>query len=539
MVRRAAVVVLALGLVACTDPVTPPRDASLSRTASGASTVTLVAFFNQQFVRTTGAPNQYSVAISTAGYQAPFEIHIRNGSAAGTNRVSSAWVTLDGTQLLGPSDFSQQASEWSFPATLGAVALLDVKVASKPGSYLEITISGTPAAALFCPAGGPGAYLDLPSAVAATDSGGTILVCDGFWEVNQDTIDKPLTLRSQNPGGATLSDTNAGPLGQGGIPGIVVDGYAAGTVRFVDLSFSVRSRMIIADGTFDRIEVDSTTWLGTDPTAFMFEPFSSTVATAFVEVKNSRFDGGSVAVFPVRGVEANVHHNLFENQRISGVIHSGNGLGGTSFAHGRVEDNVFRNCGPDVCVRSFARDIVIARNRIEVPTGVSRLFGGIQLTRQTINAPSLTTVVIEDNEIIGGALPGAPSAPTSWTIQAGIRVSAGSPFTPFLIRRNAITDAHTHFIVQPNIPLTATDNTAIGGFFAISNASAVSVYNRNDFVGLGASFPNVGITPAANIRCNWWGSAAGPVAPPIALPPAVYTPFSTAPIANQPSVACP
>jgi hypothetical protein len=537
--RVLSVVVIVAGAMACSESVTPPVHAPETFGGARASATGLTTFHSQQFVRTTGAPNQYSVAVATAGFQAPFEIQIRNGSTSGAHRISSGTVKVDGDILLSPSDFSQQAAEWAFPASLGASATIEVSLASKPGSFIEITIAGTPAATLFCPTGGPGAYLDLSDAVAATPPGGTILVCDGFWDLDQEVIDRPLTLRSQNPGGATLSDSDPGPANQSSDPGIIVDGYVSGTVRFVDLSFNVKGRMIVPQGTYDRVEVDSTHWLGTDPGGILFMPFNSTVPTAYVEVRNSHFDGGGIAVFPVHGIEADVHHNVFENQRLSSVIHSGNaGFSGLPHAHGRVTDNLFRHCGPNQCLRSFASNVVIARNRIEAPLGPSRFAGGIQVDRQPLHATVLNSIVVEDNEVIGGALPGVPSSPTSWTLQVGIRIiePSGAP-TP-VIRRNRVTAAHTLAQVASTGGIF-TDNTFDTGFrLGTVLGPTVWTFNRNDVVNVMQHLQE-SINPASDFRCNWWGSAAGPVAPHPAIPPAQYTPWATTAIANQPSVVCP
>lgn len=58
-----------------------------------------VIFGPTQFLRTAGPPNQFTDMFPLpAGATAPFLLHIVNGNPNGTNRVSSARVTLNGSR---------------------------------------------------------------------------------------------------------------------------------------------------------------------------------------------------------------------------------------------------------------------------------------------------------------------------------------------------------------------------------------------------------------------------------------------------------
>ena len=72
----------------------------------------------------------------------PFVLKLRNGSEDGTNRISSATVVLDGAQLFGPSDFSQQVAELSALVTVTETSELSVRLTSKPRSHVTIWIEG-------------------------------------------------------------------------------------------------------------------------------------------------------------------------------------------------------------------------------------------------------------------------------------------------------------------------------------------------------------------------------------------------------------
>ena len=137
-------------------------------------------------VRTTGAPNVFTFTFSSAGAAAPYLLHIDN------HGVTSAVVTLNGVQILGPNDFkATNSDDWKKPdgwddndwdetqrsdrgddsqkdknsksdddwrkdhdwksliertVTLRASNTLRIELRSKPGSHLSIRVTGTDAA---------------------------------------------------------------------------------------------------------------------------------------------------------------------------------------------------------------------------------------------------------------------------------------------------------------------------------------------------------------------------------------------------------
>lgn len=109
-----------------------------------AQTPDVVVFGPKQYLRTSGAPNTYTDTVTvTVPVGAPFLLHIVNGNADGTNRVSSARVTLNGGDIAGPSDFSQTVAVIDRPVTLLATNILEVRLTSAPGSFLTISLLGT------------------------------------------------------------------------------------------------------------------------------------------------------------------------------------------------------------------------------------------------------------------------------------------------------------------------------------------------------------------------------------------------------------
>lgn len=103
----------------------------------------LTIFGPRRFARTTGSPNQYVEQFALpAGATSPYTLHIQNGEAGGSNRISSATVKLNGTPVLAPNDLNQDVARVDRTVTLAANNQLDVRLESEPGSYLIIDISG-------------------------------------------------------------------------------------------------------------------------------------------------------------------------------------------------------------------------------------------------------------------------------------------------------------------------------------------------------------------------------------------------------------
>jgi hypothetical protein len=99
-------------------------------------------FGPKTFRRATGAPQEIVEHFALRGDASTFKIIVRNGLPDGTRRVSSAWVTLNGEQILGPSDFNQQVAEHRRPLALLPVPnALRVRIAGAPGGQLTITVS--------------------------------------------------------------------------------------------------------------------------------------------------------------------------------------------------------------------------------------------------------------------------------------------------------------------------------------------------------------------------------------------------------------
>ena len=122
----------------------PGARRSVSTLSNSQSTETFTVYGPQRFTRNPGAPiNVVETFSLPADAVAPFAIQLENGSATGSNRVSSATIKLNGTTIYGPNDFDQNVSTLKGPVTLTATNILEVKLSSAPGSYLTITFTAT------------------------------------------------------------------------------------------------------------------------------------------------------------------------------------------------------------------------------------------------------------------------------------------------------------------------------------------------------------------------------------------------------------
>ena len=110
--------------------------------ASQASALQVIA--EQRFVSSQGEPVTQELVFSGSGF-ADFVLWVQNGAADGSQRVSSALISLNGVKILAPADFNQnvQTLERAI-APLPAGNTLSITVRSNPGAFLLVQVLGTP-----------------------------------------------------------------------------------------------------------------------------------------------------------------------------------------------------------------------------------------------------------------------------------------------------------------------------------------------------------------------------------------------------------
>jgi hypothetical protein len=107
-----------------------------------------------QYLRTTGAPNQFSDTFP--GVVGAGKLIIQNGDESGKHRISSATIKLNGV-VVKPNSFSQKVESIEVPVSLLEENILEVSLSSKPGSYITAIVTQNveaEAAAVIGPEGG-------------------------------------------------------------------------------------------------------------------------------------------------------------------------------------------------------------------------------------------------------------------------------------------------------------------------------------------------------------------------------------------------
>ncbi len=93
------------------------------------------------FVRSKGAPVTEKISFSTSNPGQPFFLKIQNGPD-GKGRISSATVKLNGVEIFAPRDFNQNVQWLEKPVSLKQNNILEVRLASSPGSAIKVQVYG-------------------------------------------------------------------------------------------------------------------------------------------------------------------------------------------------------------------------------------------------------------------------------------------------------------------------------------------------------------------------------------------------------------
>lgn len=538
ILRYVAIGALMWGFGCNRDATAPQLTPSAILRTGSIAVPTLERFYGpERFTRTRGAPNEFSRDISTSGFEAPFVLHVRNGAPDGSHRASSAVLAIDGKVLLSQSDFPRQ-TEWAIPVTLGQSAGLRVSLNGAPDAFIEVSLEGKRSDPVFCPDGPVGTYPTLPEAITAAAAGGTVLVCDGEHTLDLVRIRKPITLRSQNPGGATLADT--------GRPALLIDSVPVGTVRLVDLNFLVRLRGIHAERDFDQVVLDSVRFKGRSLNSTIGVWIApSSVETARVDILRSRFESMNIGIFPVADVETNVSRSTFDNFSGGAVTYSGRpGTPAPSVSFGRTEHNTFTNCSIHGCIRVVgpahpSKEVIIAHNVMTRPHGPTQAATIVVARSAPDVAAPRAHVIIEHNRATGAVIGNAASSHEQawWSVGSFVNNLGGPRGSSVIVRHNRVTDYYVG--ISASAPVTAHDNYFMSGHRAIMqwNTAVAVDFQRNDVYFEMSMWRIAGGGHIGNYRCNWWGSTAGPPSPTVTFPASSYTPWAAEPIAGT-SVAC-
>ena len=160
-------------------------------------------FGPKQYTRIAGRPQTFTETFQHPCGTAQCQIVVVNGNADGAKRISSASIFLNGKEIVGPSDFNQQVARIVRPVTLADQNQLTIRLASKPGSFLTVSVECLAPAAVLT-VGEPGVSLfNSTTLLSALD-----LINTGTAAAENVTV-KAITL----PGGTLTSPTLPASLG--------------------------------------------------------------------------------------------------------------------------------------------------------------------------------------------------------------------------------------------------------------------------------------------------------------------------------------
>jgi hypothetical protein len=123
-----------------------PSPADASQTLSAAASTAEVVWGPRTFARGRGQPERELTTISIRYpelYEAEAVLHVRR-LGRNARLPAAATITLNGSLVLGPSDFTGQASELRVPFPLTSEIELGVELRSAPQSQIEVWIEARP-----------------------------------------------------------------------------------------------------------------------------------------------------------------------------------------------------------------------------------------------------------------------------------------------------------------------------------------------------------------------------------------------------------
>ncbi len=92
----------------------------------------------KQYFRTAANPTIYTD--SFPGFVGTGKLILMNGTQDGQNRISSAIIKINGTQVLWPRDFNQQVYAIETPVNLAGNNSISIELRSNPGGYITIKV---------------------------------------------------------------------------------------------------------------------------------------------------------------------------------------------------------------------------------------------------------------------------------------------------------------------------------------------------------------------------------------------------------------
>jgi hypothetical protein len=344
-------------------------------------------------------------------------------------------------------------------------------------------------------------------------------------------VDRPATIEAA-PGAAPIIQVVdlGGEVSQRTAFRLDVD---SGSVIVRNLAFEIQEgyAAIYADG-FDQLEIEGSSFtLGRDVLSGVLAANPAT-PTALATVRSGTFIGGTVGVFATQSARVDVFESSFSDHGFGSIQYQNS-------ATGRIDGNTVTECGLNGCINVVAAEQVeIVGNQLattaERVTGYQSVTGtvriGIALSNGTHETFPPVTLALIENNIVEGL--GGSAAFT----EGAIRVS-GAGSTEVTSRGNLIRKAVVGVAVSGVGVIQGSDNRLwlVGTAFEAFGGTLVD--NYSDAVEYDVAL--AGNSGVIDVRCNWWGSDAGPQnVSGIGDLTVSYTPWATQPVAGTGDRSC-
>lgn len=96
-------------------------------------------FGTKKYLRLSGSPTIYTDVFNSCNTGASYMLVVENGDA-GEYMISSASISLNGSEIVKQNEFNQNVNRIEKPISLNQDNTLDIKIASRPDAFLNISI---------------------------------------------------------------------------------------------------------------------------------------------------------------------------------------------------------------------------------------------------------------------------------------------------------------------------------------------------------------------------------------------------------------
>jgi len=488
-------------------------------------------------------------------------------TSAGSTRLASAINTLSRLRTR-VADFFLPTPAYAVHGGLGGkVSSFSPFGAVDPG-VMTVGVCSSPMAGVSA------TFATIEQAIANVNVGGDIRLCpQTITLANTIVVTKPVTIEGSDPANRPqiiVPSTLGGAVSTFTVgTGFVVQPTIQGSVTFRNLAFTLTTtplalRVVAIDlGIGQGVGNEGSWWEAlVERNTFTMPAGLGRAVVAFQTVHarpkftfqfNQATGGGFSVVTLIGSPESDVEilSNSFTGPfGPSGVLIQNEGSA-------RVTGNIFTSCGAgNECVRvTQTGATTVSNNSFSIPSSGST-GAAIVVHNGLLSRPA--TATITSNSILGGGLTGPASDTLSYRFRgAGILLGL-SPFTgtspetavnalTATVSSNIITNAASGIRIEGGgISVTGTNNTisTAHSVVRLDNSSGTPsslVTHGNDFSSFVSAIRFSWPAPSPStidVTCNWWGTAAGPLAFAAGIPTSMYVPFATGPVVNNAGGQC-